>query len=165
MARASEGQEGCPRGREGGCRLKTPTAPSWEGGGLSPLLRAHHVEPWCPHSAPRHTDMLPRAHGAHTPAPSVPSPPPATVCSAILSPPHVPLSPCHQCRVLHGHTFTRAHTHVGAVSAASLRPPADPARVCPQVCATTRPSPSPTSRTTSSASRPTTASGSPRSMR
>lgn len=152
---ASEGQEGCPQaGPLGqGCRLKKPTAPSCQlphlGSSpslegrkpLSSLLRTHQVGPWCPHSAPCHAHMLTRSHGTHTP--SLP-PSPQPLCALPSLSPHVPLSPCHQCRVLHGHTFTCAHKCIGAVSTTSLSlmltlPVCAPT---PQVCETTRPSPS-----------------------
>lgn len=61
--------------------------------------------------------LLTRAHGTHTP--SLP-PSPQPLCALPSLSPHVPLSPCHQCQVLHGHTFTCAHTCVGAVSTTSL---------------------------------------------
>ena len=64
---------------------------------LSAVSRTHALRT-CPHVLSAHT------------LPSVLSHLLAAVCSTILSP-HVLPSPCHQCRVLHGHTCSRVHIH------------------------------------------------------
>lgn len=52
--------------------------------------------------------QAPHAHG--TTLPSVLSHPPPSLS------PHVLLSPCHQCRVLHGHTCSHVHIHALGLS-------------------------------------------------
>lgn len=151
---ASEGQEGCPQaGPLGqGCRLKKPTAPSCQlpHPGSSPSLEGR--KPLIPLANPpggalvSPLSAVSRTHAhtcsRHTHSLSAPAPQP--LCAPPSLSPHVPLSPCHQCRALHGHTFTCAHTCIGAVSTTSLSlmltlPVCAPT---PQVCETTRPSPS-----------------------
>lgn len=119
----SEGQEGCPQagpvGRVCSCPRPGLPAPARE---LS-LLRTRQAGPWCPphaHTCSQHT---------HSP-PSSPALRP--LCAPPSLSPHVLLSPCHQCRVLHGHTCSHVHiTCVGAVSATGRRPHADSALMRP----------------------------------
>ena len=84
-------------------------APAWEGGGLPCLWRTRH-------SAPCHTDMLTRAHSTHPSTSVLSHPHPQPLCAPPSLSPHVPLSPCHQCRVLHGHTCSHVHIHALGLS-------------------------------------------------
>lgn len=88
---------------------------TWEEGQpLSTVSRGHA------HSCPRHT---------YPPALSPPAPRP--LCALPPLSPHVPLSPCHQCRVLHGHTCSHAHIHASGCLRHQLRPHANSAHVPP----------------------------------